>query len=323
MSHFILRSADLDAARRVAEFEAACAHVCQLQIEPGEGEFSSRTSIALAGGLVMADTAHSDCITRRTMALAAGTGDNLLLHIPFTGGFTIRQRGGAEHELRPGQIYLDPSEVPGTARFHGAETHGFYLSIPRGLLGATGGLPLREQVALTPQWRLMLAYARGIHAEAAALSPEDLETCANHLQDLVLLAIGADRDAEQIARGRGARVARLRAIRADIERNLTSPDLAPGWIAARHGISPRYLRGLFADEGTSFSDHVMRRRLMLAHGRLSDPALFGVPVSRIAAEAGFGDLSWFNQRFRQAFGRTPTDIRNLAIGRLRDGPGSA
>lgn len=319
MSHFILRSADLDAARRVAEFEAACAHICQLQIEPGEGEFSSRTSIALAGGVVMAETAHSDCITRRSMALAAGTGDNLLLHIAFSGGFTIRQRGGAEHELRPGQIYLDPSEVPGIARFHGAETHGFYLSIPRAVLGAARGLPLRDRVAMTPQWRLLLAYARGIHAEAAALSPEDLQTCAAHMQDLVLLAIGANRDREQIARGRGARVARLRAIRADIERHLTSPDLSPGWIAARHGISARYLRALFADEGTSFSDHVMRQRLMLAQRRLSDPTQHGVPISRIASESGFGDLSWFNQCFRQVLGQTPSDTRALAALRLRDG----
>lgn len=49
------------------------------------------------------------------MALAAGTGDNRLLRIPFTGGFTVQQRGGAEHEIRPGQIYLDPSEVPAGA----------------------------------------------------------------------------------------------------------------------------------------------------------------------------------------------------------------
>lgn len=60
MSHFILRSADLEAPCGVAEFEAACAHICQLQIEQGEGEFLSRASIALAVGLVIADAAHCD-----------------------------------------------------------------------------------------------------------------------------------------------------------------------------------------------------------------------------------------------------------------------
>lgn len=322
MSHFILRSADLEAQRRVAEFEAACAHICQLQIEPGEGEFSSRTSIALAGGMVLADTTHSDCVTHRTMALAAGTGDNLLLHIPFSGGFTIRQRGGAEQELRPGRIYLDPSEVPGIARFHGPETHGFYLSIPRGVLGAAGGLPLRDQIALTPQWRLLLTYARGVHAEAGLLPPEDLEACATHMQDLVLMAIGADRDTEAIARGRGVRVARLRAVRADIERHLAEPDLNADVVAARHGISPRYLRSLFAEAGTSFGDHLAHRRLLQVQRQLNDPALSGLPISRIALEAGLGDISAFNARFRKVFAMTPSDMRALALERWRQGGSS-
>ena len=34
------------------------------------------------------------------------------------------------------------------------------------------------------------------------------------------------------------------------------------------------------------------------------------PVSRIAFEAGFGDLSTFNGRFRQVFGVSPTAYRN-------------
>ncbi len=178
---------------------------------------------------------------------------------------------------------------------HGPETHGFYLSIPHGVLGAAGGVPLRDQVALTPQWRLLLSYARGIHAEAAGLLSGELETCAAHMQDL-LLAIGADCDSEQIARGRRARVARLRAIRADIERNLTGHDLSADWIAARHGISPRYLRALFAGEGTSFTDHVALRRLLWVQRHLADPARAGTPISRIVLDAGFGDISAFTHR---------------------------
>ena len=324
MTHFRLDTATLDPQSRIAEFEAACAQICQLMIAPSGEDFASRTEIALVGPAVLADTRHSACVTSRSLALAAGTGDNILLHIPFSGGFTIRQRGGNEQTCAVGSIYLDPTEEPGIARFEGPGAHAFYLSLPRAVLGPAGDrLALRGQIALTPQWRLMLAYARAIHAEAAQLPADDLVQCGTHLQDLVLLAIGADRDSEQIARGRGARAARLRAIRADIDRHLTGPELGPGWIAARHGISARYLRALFADEGTSFSDHVMRRRLVLAYRRLTDPAQQGLPISRIATESGFGDLSWFNQCFRQCFGQTPTDARALAAQRGRDGDGTA
>lgn len=251
MSHFVLRTEDMDAARRVEEFEAACTQICHLQITPAGEEYSSRTSIALVGNAVLADTTHSSCVTQRTPALATATGDNILLHVPLSGGFSIRQRGGGEQDCGPGSIYLDPTEQPGIARFDGLHTNAFYLSLPRAALGpAADKLSLRSQIALTPQWRLMLAYAQAVHKEAALLPPADLDLSAVHLQDLALLAIGADRDAEAIARGRGARVARLRAIKADIERNLTDPGLSPRWISMRHGISPRYLRSLFSDEGT-------------------------------------------------------------------------
>lgn len=328
MTHFMLDTTMLDPRRRVTEFEAACAQICHLMIAPTSEDFASRTSIALIGSAVFADTRHSACVTNRTMTLAAETGDNILLHIPVQGGFTIRQRGGSEQACGVGSIYVDPTEEPGVARFDGAGAQAFYLSLPRAALGTAGDrLSLRGQVALTPQWRLMLAYACAIHAEAALLPAAHLERCGLHLQDLAMLAVGADHDDAQIARGRGVRAARLRAIRADVERHLADPDLAPDWIAKRHGVSPRYLRALFADEETSFSDHVRRRRLMLAWRRLSDPAQAGVPIGRIAMEAGFGDLSWFNHLFRKTFGQTPTETRNLSLRRLREaernGPDSA
>jgi AraC-like DNA-binding protein len=33
------------------------------------------------------------------------------------------------------------------------------------------------------------------------------------------------------------------------------------------------------------------------------------PVSSVAFEVGFGDLSYFNRTFRRRFGATPSDVR--------------
>jgi AraC-like DNA-binding protein len=41
--------------------------------------------------------------------------------------------------------------------------------------------------------------------------------------------------------------------------------------AARHGISPRYIRSLFALEQITFTDYLLRKRLMLVRRRLLDP----------------------------------------------------
>ena len=89
--------------------------------------------------------------------------------------------------------------------------------------------------------------------------------------------------------------------------------LTSDWIAARHSISPRYIRSLFAGENTSFREYVAQRRLLLAHRRLCDPAQCTIGVSDIALSSGFGDLSWFNARFRRAFGATPKDVRSAAM----------
>jgi AraC-like DNA-binding protein len=47
---------------------------------------------------------------------------------------------------------------------------------------------------------------------------------------------------------------------------------------------------------------------------LSDPRLGKRPVSAIAYDVGFRDLSYFNRTFRRRYGATPTDVR---AGRIR------
>lgn len=315
MGHFVLRTEDFEARHRVAEFESVAAQICRLAIEPVDTDYASSTAIAVLPDVVIANTVHSPCRTRRTAALAAETGDNILLHIPQTGGFAIRQERGGDFECRPGEIYLDPSEVPGLARFDPDRSRILYVSVPRAALMAAhrGFNPdLRQVVQATPQWRLLIAYAKALHAEAPQLRPEDLQQSTTHLQDLLLLALGADREAKQIAQGRGAAAARLRAIRADVEANLTLPELGSAWIAARHGVSDRYVRSLFAQDGTSLPDYIALRRLLRVQRQLTDPRHLGQSISQIAANNGFGDLSWFNARFRATFGMTPSDMRGGA-----------
>jgi AraC-like DNA-binding protein len=45
---------------------------------------------------------------------------------------------------------------------------------------------------------------------------------------------------------------------------------------------------------------------------LADPRFVGHPISTIAFEAGFGDLSHFNRTFRRRFGMTPSEVRARA-----------
>jgi AraC-like DNA-binding protein len=90
------------------------------------------------------------------------------------------------------------------------------------------------------------------------------------------------------------------------------PTLHLDQIAAQQGISPRYVQMLFEEQGTTFSDFVLEKRLDSAWHMLVSPRYEGWSILAIALEAGFGDLSHFNRRFRRRYLMTPTDVRRQA-----------
>jgi AraC-like DNA-binding protein len=105
------------------------------------------------------------------------------------------------------------------------------------------------------------------------------------------------------------RAARLHAIKADVLKSLGDHALTVTGIAARQGVTPRYVQMLFESEETTFSRFLLDQRLALAHRRLRDPRFADRAVSAIAFETGFGDLSHFNRDFRRRYGESPTDVR--------------
>jgi AraC-like DNA-binding protein len=164
----------------------------------------------------------------------------------------------------------------------------------------------------TEALRLLVHYASALKAEDMAAAPEVQNLVSSHLRDLAVLAIGATRDAAVVAGGRGVPAARLRAIKADIVKNLTDRNLSIDIIARRHGITPRYVSMLFDGDATTFSEFVLMKRLNQAHRMLTNPRFSDRTVSSVAFEAGFGDLSYFNRTFRRLYGATPSDVRARA-----------
>jgi AraC-like DNA-binding protein len=108
------------------------------------------------------------------------------------------------------------------------------------------------------------------------------------------------------------RAARLSAIKSDILNNLRQHTLSIHGTASRHGISVRYIRQLFAADGTSFADFVLDQRLAAVYLMLSDVRFADRTISAIAFEAGFGDVSEFSRAFQRRYGVTPSDVREAA-----------
>jgi len=156
---------------------------------------------------------------------------------------------------------------------------------------------------------LLANYAGALIDDPAIVALPMRQLVVAQLCDLIAVTLGATRDAQALADGRGIRAARLRAIKIDIEAHLANGDLSPAAVAARQRISDSYIRKLFEGEGTSFSEFVLLRRLARAHRMLTDRRWADRGIAWIAFESGFGDLSYFNRTFKRCYGARPSDVR--------------
>ena len=177
----------------------------------------------------------------------------------------------------------------------------------------------------TGMLNLLKGYVDTVFGDPTLAIPDMRRLVVAHLCDLVAVTLGATRDATAVAEGRGVRVARLRAIKTDIETHLAQGDLSPSAVAKRQKISDSYIRKLFGGEGTSFSEYVLTRRLVLAHRKLTDRRSAETGIASIAYDAGFGDLSYFNRAFKRCYGNTPSEVRDAikSEDKLRGGRGIA
>jgi AraC-like DNA-binding protein len=136
-----------------------------------------------------------------------------------------------------------------------------------------------------------------------------------HIIGLVALALGAEGEARHvIEHDNDVRAVRRAAILQDIGALLSDPKLAAPAVAARLGITPRYLRKLLEETGKSFSEHLLDKRLERAAALLREPDQRDARIAGIAYACGFGDLSYFNRAFRRRYGLTPSDMRSTALG---------
>ena len=106
--------------------------------------------------------------------------------------------------------------------------------------------------------------------------------------------------------------ARLRAMKDDIRKACNDPKLSVHDIATQYGVSTRYVQRLFEESGSTFTQYITEQRLAAAYRALRRRMPADLPISTIAYDCGFVDVSHFNRLFRQRFGCTPTDLRTAA-----------
>jgi len=285
--------------------------ILRIDMEPLSGAaFEADMMLRAIPGLGVASGELSPMRNRHNADLIDN--DDLVLVIMRSGAGTVEQNGRAT-DVHAGEVALTANGETATFTGH-SRTQVINLRLSRDMLSPSvpdlGGHLLAPIVKDGPALQMLKRYAEILNDAPALATAELRRAVAIHMHDLAILALGARGDAAAVAAARGVRAARLHAIKRDVLDNLARHDLSVAAVAARQGVTTRYVHLLFEGEELSFSEFVLAQRLARAHRRLTDPRLGTRKISAIAYEVGFGDLSYFNRSFRRRYGATPSEVRD-------------
>jgi AraC-like DNA-binding protein len=228
-------------------------------------------------------------------------------------------QGRRESPVRAGEcVILDNRNVGTLCETETSQV--WVLSIPRAKIARLApnvamfaGTTLTDHLSL----RLLSGYLEGTIALGLGNDPA-AQVFGDHLVDLVALALGADGDTRELEECGGVPAARLAAIFKVISDQIANPRLSAATVAAKLGITRRYVHLLLEQSGQTFTQYVLQKRLEKVKELLDGDGDQNRKIADIAFAAGFADLSSFNRAFRHHFGDTPSGVRaNSFLRRLK------
>jgi AraC-like DNA-binding protein len=310
-----------DAARFAAWRDRYMAAHGLLDIRRCEDQpFSLRFTYAAYGdvGVGQFDGSISQ-VARTAHHVAATPNDTLCLFLNRGRDRVSFRHSGREGELDPAGITLFRDWEPAVAS-GGAQNRMLFIPIPRARLQALldkpedlAGMPLDTS---KPAARYLVRYLSLLTQLDEADDDEQLGAhIGTTLLDLIVLALGASKDAAHYAQMRGVRAARTQEVIARIAAGFTDPAFSPHDLSAELGVSVRYIQDLLHETGASFSARVLEHRLQRARVLLSDPGNDGTRIAEVARACGFNEVPYFNRCFRRRFSESPTGFRADGRGR--------
>ena len=231
-------------------------------------------------------------------------GDSIVVYAALRGE-AVWEHAGSRRIVRPGQLLVCDVDRPFLRGFgHGLEE--LAVKVRRdAFTELTGMATVVSPLFLDAAGAGANPYARALvrlvgRAVGRSAVPADERTI---LELVSVLATG----------GRvGLPVAHRAAARAFIDDHLTDPSLSAADVANGAGISERHLSRLFAESGASIPEHILARRLDLAHTVLRRPDTRDLRVVDVAARCGFTSTAYFSETFKRRFGSTAGYVRRTA-----------
>jgi AraC-like DNA-binding protein len=274
--------------------------------------FSQRLDAAQFGSVAVLEfRGTTDRFTRTSRTVAASTSRGYFFTLNRGRALMALSQVGRESVLDAGGAALGNGAEAGDVCANGGNAYAMVV-VPaerlEELVAGAEDMVARPIDPATPAMRHLRRYVEMLSREDED-DPALLAHIGTALTDLIGLALGAGREAAELARMRGMRASQLALVLAEIRAGFRDPAFSPGVVASKVMLSPRYIRDLLHDTGTGFTERVMELRLQRARAMLAHRECDRLKVIDIALDCGFNEVSYFNRSFRRRFGASPTQYR--------------
>lgn len=247
--------------------------------------------------------------------MRGGAGGKLGLWFMRRGQITVIYSGG-RHTVSGGEFTGTAAARPHSFEFVGDAAGRLELAVlvlPEHLFGGLTRIDLatgQSHVATSGDFRLADQVFELLGEHPGAVDTD----IAEQLIALVIEGLGR-RIQQPLVRKTPASIAdkRLGDITRFVGQHFSNPDLSAKLIATRCGISVRYLCHLTRANGFSLSQMIWDKRIAMAREWLSDQRMQRRSISEIAYLVGFKSSAHFTRKFKEQYGASPQEFRNLAL----------
>ena len=282
----------------------------RLESSSSDEDFFGHVSAAVPGSNRLSTVHSTTQITERTQAnLRRDPHDDMLFAFQIEGHGFIEQ-DGRQARLDPGDFGCYMTDRPYRLAFD-SPFRQVILRLPRHRLA--DHLPcLSQETARRFDGKAKAGlnaagFIRQMTEQGGSLTDADLAGMDTVTAQMLATAIRQRTEMQG-----DAQTSRLERVKRCLRDQLRDPDLDFAHVAAAEGMSLRTLQRLFQLDGVSPSQWVAEQRLKQVAQILRDPAQAKRSITDVALSCGFGDLSHFSRTFRQRYGTSARNWRNLS-----------
>lgn len=312
----VLSTDAVDPTARFTSFQQAICQIADLSAHRSEtNAYHANIRKSRVGFL---DCSFVDCesvVIERSLAnIGRDNGKDYLLALQVVGTGVTRHIG-RDARLMPGDFSIVDSTLPYSIQFDGP-VRRVVVRFPRSEFVSRGlstdrvcGHVFRGESGAAG---LASRILRSLEAYPAGIGPQAGYSVAAAVLDLIADSEPDDASSHdnELTQSHDHLIRRIRSI---VIVHLSDPELSVSFVAAKAGISVRYLHKIFSATGTTLHKWIENERLDRCYRTLQRPDHRSRTVQDIAFANGFNDPGYFSHRFARKYGKSPRQVRAEAL----------